>query len=89
MVIYPEWLGTFSRQIPGQGSPSEDARERSRDITLRQRAELGRILDFVESRDDLDGGRVAFMSASQGGDLLSITVTEDRLKALIVLSWAP
>ena len=89
VVIYPEWYGTFSRQVPGQRSPTEDARERSRDITLRNRAELGRILDFVESRDDVDEGRVAFMAASQGGDMLSITVTEDRLKALIILSWAP
>jgi fermentation-respiration switch protein FrsA (DUF1100 family) len=89
VVIFPEWYGTFSRQVVGQHQPGDEARERSRQIVLQQRLELGRILDFVGGRDDLDGGSVAFMASSQGGTFLPIAVAEERLKAIVLLSWAP
>jgi pimeloyl-ACP methyl ester carboxylesterase len=89
VLIYPEWFGTFSRQIPGQHERGPQKRELTRELTLQQRQELGRILDFVASREDLDNQRVAFMAASQGGYMVPIIATESRLRALVLQSWAP
>ncbi len=81
-VLYPVYKGTYERVVAG--GPSLDSVRR--DLVVQWSKDVGRSLDYLETRPDLDRDRVAFYGFSLGavyGPLL--TAMEPRFRAAIVL----
>jgi len=81
-LLYPVYKNTFERRIPGWTS-SPAAR---RDVLIQWRKDLGRSIDYVASRDDLDGERIAFYGHSMGAVYGTVlTALEPRFDAALML----
>jgi dienelactone hydrolase len=53
---------------------------------IQQVKDFGRTIDYLQTRDDIDTNRLAFMGASNGGRLGPVfTAVEQRLKASVLL----
>ncbi len=82
-VLYPIYKGSYER---GGGLPLAGP-SAWRDQTVQQSRDLGRSIDYLETRQDIDRERLAFYGLSAGavfGPIL--TALEPRLKASILLS---
>jgi len=81
-VLYPVYKNMFERKIPGwTWSPAS-----RRDVLIQWRKDLGRSIDYIESREDLDGERVAFYGHSLGAIYGTVlTAVEPRLGAALML----
>lgn len=81
-VLYPVYKNTFERKIPGW-SYSPAAR---RDILIQWRKDLGRSIDYIASREDLDSDRIAYYGLSLGAVYGTVlTALEPRLTAALML----
>jgi len=79
-VLYPIYLDTFERR---RNRPLTVVERRERMIHWSK--EVRRSLDYLESRADIDHGRLAYMGASMGAaDAPMLAAFEDRLKACIL-----
>jgi dienelactone hydrolase len=82
-VLYPIYKQTYERQdkAPYVGAAQELAyfTERSKD--------LGRSLDYLQTRPDLDANKVAFLGVSMGTaeGVIYATIAQDKLRAVIFL----
>jgi pimeloyl-ACP methyl ester carboxylesterase len=82
-VVYPIYKGSYER---GGGLPLAGPSAR-RDQTVQQSRDLGRSIDYLETRPDIDRDRLAFYGLSAGavnGPIL--TALEPRFKASILVS---
>ena len=82
-VLYPIYKGSYER---GGGLPLAGPSAR-RDQTVQQSRDLGRSIDYLETRPDIDRDRLAFYGLSAGaisGPIL--TALEPRFKASILVS---
>jgi formylglycine-generating enzyme required for sulfatase activity/cephalosporin-C deacetylase-like acetyl esterase len=82
-VLYPIYKGTYERgggsSLPGPGA--------LRDQQIQQSRDLGRSIDYLETRPDIDGERLAYYGLSAGAVVAPIlTALEPRLKASVLLS---
>jgi dipeptidyl aminopeptidase/acylaminoacyl peptidase len=80
-VMFPVYQGTFERNTSGRTGPNA-----ARDQTITWSKELGRSIDYLETRRDIDRSRLAFYGMSMGavaGPIL--TAIEPRFKASILL----
>ena len=81
-VIYPIYKGTYERS---GAMPGPDTVE-GRDYLIRASKDLGRAMDYIETRRDLDARKVAYLGESLGAGLAVIFGgVEDRLKAMVML----
>ena len=81
-LLYPIYKNTFERRIPGWTS-SPAAR---RDVLIQWRKDLGRSIDYVASRDDLDDDRIAYYGHSMGAVYGTVlTALEPRFHAALML----
>jgi len=81
-VLYPVYKNMFERKIPGW-TFSPAAR---RDVLIQWHKDLGRSIDYIESREDLDSGRIAFYGHSLGAVYGTVlTALEPRLAAALML----
>lgn len=81
-VIYPIYKGTYERSAVPPGSDTVAARE----TLLQDSKDLGRVIDYLETRPDIDSNRIAFMGTSMGAALGVIFAgLEARFKAVIFL----
>jgi dienelactone hydrolase len=92
-VICPVFKGTFER---GNGTNViETGASAERDVIVQWRKDLGRSIDYLETRHDIDVGRLAYYGVSLGGFWGPIfTQVEERLKASVLISaglcpWFP
>jgi eukaryotic-like serine/threonine-protein kinase len=77
-VIYPFYKGTHTRRDTSGLTASE--------LRIRQSRDLARSIDYLETRPDIDAGRVAFYGFSLGGSFGPIfTALEPRFAASILL----
>lgn len=82
-VLYPVFYGTYERQGPqvyvGAAQELSYFAKRSKD--------LGRSLDYLATRSDIDPHRVAYLGVSMGAaeGVIYTTLAQDRLKAAILL----
>ncbi|HEY3937795.1 MAG TPA: protein kinase [Bryobacteraceae bacterium] len=81
-LVYPIYKGTYERLgtfiMPG------DIHQFNR--LIEQSKEIGRSLDYVETRPDIDKARIAYLGVSQGGaDGVIFTALEDRFKTVVLL----
>jgi eukaryotic-like serine/threonine-protein kinase len=78
-VMYPVYKGTHTRRDTSGLTESE--------LRIRQFRDLARSLDYLQTRPDIDAGRVAFYGFSLGGSYGPIfTALEPRFAASILLA---
>ncbi|MFO0962175.1 MAG: protein kinase [Phycisphaerales bacterium] len=79
-LVLPVYKGTFERGTElASDYPSETALYR--DHVLMWGKDLGRAIDYIETREDLDASRIAYMGVSWGGALGAILpAIEPRLR---------
>ncbi len=82
-VLFPVYKGTFERRLPsGTRGPNVN-----RDMTIQWYKDVGRSLDYLESRPDLRFDRVGFLGLSMGVDpgILSAAL-DPRLRAVVLVA---
>ncbi|HMC57894.1 MAG TPA: SUMF1/EgtB/PvdO family nonheme iron enzyme, partial [Candidatus Solibacter sp.] len=82
-VLYPVYQGTFERGTAG-GTTGPNA---YRDITIQFAKDVFRSVDYLESRSDIQSGRLAYYGISAGGTYGPLFLAlEPRLKTGILVS---
>jgi eukaryotic-like serine/threonine-protein kinase len=82
-VLYPVYKGTYERQDKAPYVGAAQAilyfAERSKD--------LGRSLDYLQTRRDIDADKIGFMGVSMGTaeGVIYATIAQDRLRAVVFL----
>jgi dipeptidyl aminopeptidase/acylaminoacyl peptidase len=80
-VVYPIYKNTYERAAGGAPA-GPNAR---RDIRIQGFKDFGRVLDYIETRVDLDRSKLAFFGASQGAGYAGIPLALDpRMKTAIL-----
>ena len=84
-ILHPIYKGTYERRDPSSaGGPNED-----RDEVIAWSKDLGRSLDYLETRRDIDRGKLAYYGLSMGSiTALPALAVEDRFKAAVLLAGA-
>jgi eukaryotic-like serine/threonine-protein kinase len=78
-LVYPVYKGTYERYDGGNLFNSPAAKYR--DHVIQWAKDLGRAIDYVETRNDLDRERLAYYGLSWGADMGSLLpAVESRLK---------
>ena len=81
-VVYPVYKGTYERTaaVPGGDTAA------SREILIQDSKDLGRSIDYLETRPEFDQNRIAFLGESMGAALgVDLAAVEDRFKAVIFM----
>jgi dienelactone hydrolase len=86
--LYPVYKGTYERStLDEMGTNAE------RDLTIAWSRDLGRAIDYLETRSDIDPARLAFYGVSRGADAgVILSALEPRLKTAILQGtgfWDP
>jgi dienelactone hydrolase len=86
-VLYPVYKGTFERGSPELSAISDGSDTHQYTQFLVQVVkDFKRCIDYLETRQDIDSGRVAYYGMSWGGALGAIIpAVEERLRASILL----
>ncbi len=87
-VLYPVYKGTFERGSPALTALADPTDTRSfTDFQVQLVKDFKRCLDYLETRQDIDTGKLAYYGMSWGGDLGAIIpAVEERLKASVLLA---
>jgi formylglycine-generating enzyme required for sulfatase activity/tRNA A-37 threonylcarbamoyl transferase component Bud32 len=91
-VMYPVYKGTYER---GGGAGFGSGGNAERDLIVQWGKDLGRSIDYLETRPDIDAGRLAFYGVSMGGFWGPVfTQVESRFKASVLVAaglspWIP
>lgn len=81
-LVYPVYKGTYERQVSGPSGPSQ-----LRDLIVQWSKDLGRTIDYLESRSDFDTDKLAYYGFSMGAAAaVPLVPLEPRLKAAILLA---
>ena len=84
-VVYPVYKSTYERG-DGLNSDYQQPTAFYRDHVIDWRKDLGRTLDYIETRADLDHDRLAYFGLSWGAALGPIlTSLDDRIKVNVLL----
>ena len=79
-LLYPVYKGTYERQVPDD--IGEHAR---RDLRVAWSRDLGRAIDYLETRPDIDLGRVGYWGVSTGADAgVALSALEPRLRVSVL-----
>ncbi|HXI03040.1 MAG TPA: SUMF1/EgtB/PvdO family nonheme iron enzyme, partial [Candidatus Saccharimonadales bacterium] len=63
-VLFPSFKGTYERRLPA-GSGGENT---WRDVEIDWSKDVGRSIDYLQSRSDIDGERLAYYGLSMGAE---------------------
>ncbi len=78
--LYPIYKGTYERGTRTETGPNEE-----RELTVAWSRDLGRAIDYLETRPDIDRARLAFYGVSAGADAgVILTALEPRLKTSVL-----
>jgi len=81
-VLYPVYKGTYERPGP-DNTPTTGV---GRDVLIQESKDLGRSIDYLETRTDIDLNKLGYLGVSMGGALgVIFTALEDRFKAVVIL----
>jgi predicted esterase len=86
-VVYPIYKGTFERQdgIPGSLHYWYNDSHEFRDYQIKIVKDFKRVIDYLQTRSDIDSEKLAFYGFSWGGILGNlIPAVEDRIKIAII-----
>jgi eukaryotic-like serine/threonine-protein kinase len=79
-LLYPVYKGTYERGMPG-----EMGRREERDLWIAWSRDLGRAIDYLETRPDVDRTRLAFYGISTGAAAgVILCALEPRLKTTVL-----
>jgi len=79
-LVYPVYKGTFERG-GDLHSDIQDTSNLYRDHVIAWSQDLGRVIDYLETREDIDEERLAYLGFSWGGAMGPImTAVESRFK---------
>jgi len=79
-LLYPVYKGTYERRTPDQMGSNEE-----RDLWIAWSRDLGRAIDYLETRPDVDRTRLAFYGISTGAAAgVILTALEPRLKTTVL-----
>jgi eukaryotic-like serine/threonine-protein kinase len=89
-LVMPIWFGSYERVEPANPDPAATA-DRQRRSALGWERDLGIVLDYLETRADLDPHKVGYFGFSRGAAVTSITLAleptlNERVKAAVLLS---
>jgi Serine/threonine protein kinase len=83
-LVYPVYKGTYERRISGAANPGTNLR---RDLVVQWSKDLGRTIDYLETRNDVDHEKLAYYGFSLGAyDALPAVALEPRIKTAILLA---
>ena len=83
-VMFPVYKGTFERFDDFYSKPKDSSSYR--DSVIAWSKDLGRSIDYLETRPDIDRNKLAYEGASWGAAMGAILpAMEDRLKVLILV----
>jgi formylglycine-generating enzyme required for sulfatase activity/dienelactone hydrolase len=83
-VVYPIYQYLYERQAQGTSEPAEPTV--ARQMVIDWSKDLGRTLDYLATREDIDVGRVGYLGVSQGAALgVILAAMEPRLNAVVLL----
>jgi dienelactone hydrolase len=86
-LVYPVYSGTYERRSPTRTAGASPTLNEWRDLVVRWSKDFGRTVDYLESRGDMDVGRIGYYGYSLGAwYALPILGVEDRLKTAILLT---
>jgi dienelactone hydrolase len=78
--VYPVYKGTYERRTSGELGPVAE-----RELRTAWSRDLGRTIDYLETRTDIDPARLAFYGVSAGADAgVILTALEPRLKVSVL-----
>jgi dienelactone hydrolase len=81
-VLYPVYKGTYDRTAPESGMATNAARE----TMIQQSKDLGRSIDYLETRADIDHSKIGYLGVSMGAAQgVIFTSVEDRFKVVVFL----
>ena len=85
-VVYPVYKSTYERR-DGLATTLAAPTAFYRDHVIAWSRDLGRTIDYIQTRRDLDGGRIALYGVSWGAKLLPLlAAVEDRIRVGIMVS---
>jgi hypothetical protein len=85
-VVHPIYKDTYDRFVDGQSFGAFGSNLR-RDLVIQWSKDLGRSLDYLETRPDIDRRRLAYYGASLGAiDGIILVAIEPRFQTAIFLS---
>jgi dienelactone hydrolase len=87
-VLYPVYKGTFERGNPALASIHFGANSHLyTEYLIQVVTDLRRCIDYLETRPDIDGKKIAYYGMSWGGGLGAIIpAVEDRLKTSVLIA---
>jgi eukaryotic-like serine/threonine-protein kinase len=78
--VFPVYSGTFERSSPAERGPQAE-----RELAIAWARDLGRAIDYLETRSDFDRSRLGFYGVSAGAEIgMVLTALEPRLKASVL-----
>jgi len=86
-VVYPVYKGTFERRngLPGSLHGRRDESHEYKDYIVKIVKDFERVIDYLETRSDIDTEKLAYFGFSWGGILGSmIPAVEERIKIAII-----
>jgi dienelactone hydrolase len=83
-VIYPVYQKLYERRRSAEVTLPGPTLQRA--VLVDWRKDVGRSIDYLETRDDIDRNRIGYLGVSQGSAYgVVIAALEDRLKAVVLL----
>ena len=83
-VIVPAYKGTYDRRLEKATYPAEGIQ--SRNLYIQRSQDLRRSVDYLETRDDIDIEKLAYVGLAWGGQMGPVMIaTEARIKTGILL----
>ncbi|HEV8334833.1 MAG TPA: protein kinase [Candidatus Polarisedimenticolia bacterium] len=81
-VLFPGYKGTYERRVP----PGAGGANAERDVVIQWSKDVGRSLDYLESRSDIDRRGFGFYGLSMGARFAPIAgAVEPRLRVLVLV----
>ncbi len=85
-VAYPVYKGTYERGTE-LGSDIQDESNSYREHVIQWSKDLGRSIDYLETREDISTGDLGYMGMSWGSAMAPVMLAvEDRIKASMLVS---
>jgi len=81
VLVYPVYRGMYERFEPWQRTPND-----WRDMVISWAQDIGRTIDYLETRDDFDAAKIAYYGFSSGALYAPVfSVVEPRLAAIMFI----
>jgi dienelactone hydrolase len=85
-LLYPIYKGSYERGV-GRMDDDPDSTNAYRDLVIMQSKDLGRSIDYLESREDIDVDRIAYYGISWGAGIGGVLLAlEPRIQTAVLES---